>query len=240
MTERTNQFGQAIGDDVPAWTARAHPPKTIMQGRSCRLEPIDPERHAAQLFAANAADTDGRMWTYMACGPFNGLDDYRAWMDTACMGDDPMFHTIVSEASGEAQGIAAYLRIDAANGVMEVGSIAYAPALQRTLAATEAMVLMMRRAFDELGYRRYEWKCDALNAGSRVAALRLGFKFEGIFEQAVMYKGRNRDTAWYSITDKRWPAIKAAFDAWLHPENFDDAGQQKRSLTGLTSDPASL
>ncbi len=209
-----------------------------MRGRYCRLEPIDPDRHAAQLFAANAADADGRMWTYMNHGPFDTLEQYRTWMDASCMGDDPMFHTIIDEASGEALGVAAYLRINKANGVMEVGSIAYAPALQRTRAATEAMFLMMQRVFDELGYRRYEWKCDALNAGSRAAALRLGFTFEGVFEQAILYKGRNRDTAWYAITDKRWPSVKAAFESWLSPDNFDDDGRQKRKLDRLTSDHA--
>jgi RimJ/RimL family protein N-acetyltransferase len=230
MGEYTNDLGQPIGFDVVDWLACPPPPRTVMQGRTCRIEPIDPERHGAELFEANGADVEGGMWTYMNHGPFDALADYRAWMEASCLGDDPLFHAVIDEADGKAKGLAAYLRIEPAVGVIEVGSIAYAPALQRTVIATEVMFLMMRRVFDELGYRRYEWKCDALNAPSRAAALRLGFKFEGVFEQATMYKGRNRDTAWYAITDQRWTAIKAAFEAWLALENFDAAGQQVESL----------
>jgi RimJ/RimL family protein N-acetyltransferase len=205
-----------------------------MTGRLVRLEPIDLARHAADLHAANAADRDGRMWTYMAYGPFATLEDYEAWMKRTCLGEDPLFHAIVDRAGGKALGVASYLRIDPGNGVIETGHIAYAPALQRAPAASEAMYLMMARVFDELGYRRYEWKCDALNAPSRAAAERLGFRFEGIFRQAVVYKGRNRDTAWYAITDQDWPALKAAFQRWLDPANFDEAGRQRLRLSDLT------
>ena len=211
-----NPFGQPIGPDVPGWTERPRPPRTPIEGRTVRIEPIDVDRHAADLYAANVAD-DGRMWTYMPYGPFVSLDEYKAWMRTACLGDDPLFHTIVDKATGKAAGVASLLRIDAKNGVIETGHIAYAPQLQRTPAATEAMYLLMRRVFEELGYRRYEWKCDALNGPSRRAAARLGFTYEGIFRQAVMYKGRNRDTAWFAIIDKEWPAVKAAYEAWLDP-----------------------
>ncbi len=144
--------------------------------------------------------------------------------------DDPLFHTIVDLATGKAVGVATFMRIDRAHGVIEVGNINYSPLLQRTPAATEAMFLMMRRVFDELGYRRYEWKCDSLNAPSRAAALRLGFQFEGIFRQAVVYKGRNRDTAWFSMIDSEWPALKRAYEQWLAPENFDAEGRQPRKL----------
>jgi len=233
MSAKRNDLGQEIGDPVPGWSTHARPPRSAMAGRYCCVEPIDPARHAAALHTANAQDAEGRMWTYMAYGPFASLSDYKAWMAAACLGEDPLFHAIVDAASGKAVGVASYLRTDPANGVIEVGHIAYAPVLQKTLAATEAMYLMMRRVFDELGYRRYEWKCDALNAPSRAAAERLGFRYEGIFRQAVVYKGRNRDTAWYAITDKDWPGIKAGFEAWLAPDNFDDAGRQRRSLSDI-------
>jgi len=230
--DTNNTLGQPIGFDVPGWQACPPPPRTAMQGRTCRIEPIDPDAHAADLFDANSAADDG-LWTYMAYGPFDSSGVYRAWMESACMGDDPLFHAIVDTATGEAMGVASYLRIEPAVGVIEVGNICYAPALQKTVAATESMYLMMRRVFDELGYRRYEWKCDALNAPSRAAALRLGFQYEGIFRQATMYKGRNRDTAWFAITDKDWPALKAGFEAWIDSENFDADGHQRQSLSAF-------
>lgn len=225
-----NQFGQPIGVPVPGWQPRSAPPRTPMQGRFCRLEPADPARHAAGLYDAYAADREGRMWTYMAYGPFASAAEFKTWMEATCTGADPLFHAIIDQASGKPQGLASYLRIEPKVGVIEVGHISYAPALQRSALATEAMALMMRRAFDELGYRRYEWKCDSLNAGSRRAAERLGFTYEGIFRQATLYKGRNRDTAWFSILDSEWPARRAAFDAWLAPGNFDASGRQRRSL----------
>jgi RimJ/RimL family protein N-acetyltransferase len=170
------------------------------------------------------------MWTYMGYGPFARLDTYTAWAESAAASEDPLFHAIVDQATGKAVGVAAYLRVEPGVGVIEVGHIAYSPILQRTPAATEAMYLLMRRVFDELGYRRYEWKCDALNAASRGAAERLGFTFEGIFRQATLYKGRNRDTAWYSVIDREWPQLKAAFEAWLDPSNFDGVGRQRTRL----------
>jgi len=206
-----------------------------MEGRYCRLEPIDPSRHAADLHAANMQDRENRIWTYLAYGPFADLAAYRAWLESACLGDDPLFHAIVDAASGRAVGVASYLRIDPPVGVIEVGHLNFAPPLQRTRAATESMYLMMRRVFDELGYRRYEWKCDALNAPSRRSAERLGFVYEGLFRQATLYKGRNRDTAWFSILDGEWPAIKAAYERWLDPANFDGDGRQRESLGALTA-----
>jgi RimJ/RimL family protein N-acetyltransferase len=203
-----------------------------MAGRYCRVEPLDVGRHAASLHENNRSAVDGRAWTYLGYGPFETLADYRRWLTEHAQSDDPLFHTIV-DATGEAVGLASYLRIDPANGVIEVGHLNYSPRLQRTRASTEAMYLMMRRAFDELGYRRYEWKCDSLNEPSRQAALRLGFTYEGIFRQAVVYKGRNRDTAWYSIVDGEWPALRAAYEHWLDPANFDDTGRQRRRLPDL-------
>ncbi|HUN45417.1 MAG TPA: GNAT family protein [Stellaceae bacterium] len=236
MTEpaHRNQLGQPIGFPLPHWSARPRPPRAPMEGRFCRVEPLDPGRHAASLHAANVEDTEGRIWTYLPYGPFASPAAYQAWAETSARGEDPLFHAIIDRASSRALGVASYLRIDPPVGVIEVGHINYAPALQKRPAATEAMFLMMRRVFDELGYRRYEWKCDALNAPSRAAAERLGFKYEGLFRQATVYKGRNRDTAWYSILDREWPALRAAYERWLDPANFDAEGRQCISLSSLT------
>jgi RimJ/RimL family protein N-acetyltransferase len=233
MTQHLNHLGQPVGFPLPDWQACSRPPRTAMEGRFCRIEPLNIERHAAELYAANSEDVEGRMWTYLATGPFDTLDAYRTFVERHWLGDDPLFHAIIDHNSGRAVGVASYLRIDPPVGVIEVGWIGYSPRLQRKPAATEAMYLMMRRVFDELGYRRYEWKCDTLNAPSRAAALRLGFRFEGIFQQATIYKNRNRDTAWFSIIDSEWPALRAAFERWLDPANFDEAGQQRQSLASF-------
>jgi len=219
-----------VGAAVPGWTPRELPPATPMIGRYVRVERLDPDRHAAQLFEANADDRDASHWIYLFDEKPATLEAYTAWVKKAASTVDPMFHAIVGLADGKAAGVAALMRIDRNHGVIEVGHINFAPRLQRTRAATEAIFLMISRAFDELGYRRFEWKCDSLNAPSRAAALRFGFTFEGIFRQAIVYKGRNRDTAWFSITDAEWPAIKAAFERWLDPANFDASGGQKARL----------
>ncbi len=237
MTDHISELGLPIGFPVPDWQARPRPPRTAIEGRACRIEPLDPERHAAELHAANREDAEDRIWTYLPYGPFETLTDYRAWMEASCLGEDPRFHAIVDLRDGKARGVASYLRIDPPAGSIEVGHINFAPRLQNSVAASEAMFLMMRRAFDELGYRRYEWKCDALNARSRRAAERLGFRFEGVFRQATVYKGRNRDTAWYAVIDQDWPALKAAFERWLDPANFDAGGRQRESLSRLTGAP---
>ncbi|GAC1465697.1 MAG: GNAT family protein [Vulcanimicrobiaceae bacterium] len=205
-----------------------------MVGTVCRLEPLDADRHAADLFEANRADASGRMWTYLPYGPFDTLGGYVAWVQGVSCTDDPLFFAVVDAESGKSVGVASYLRIDQSNGTIEVGHIAYSPALQRTRAATEAMYLMMQRAF-ALGYRRYEWKCDALNSPSRAAAQRLGLSYEGVFRQAVVYKGRNRDTAWYAAIDREWPPLDAAFARWLDPANFDSEGRQRVRLVDLTA-----
>ena len=204
-----------------------------MPGRFCRVEPLDIERHAGDLFAANRLDGGGGNWTYLGVDAPPTLDAYAAWLRKLTAGEDPLFHAIVDLATNQPVGVAAYMRIDRANGAIEVGNINYSPLLQRKPAATEAMYLMMARVFDELGYRRYEWKCDSFNAPSRAAAQRLGFQYEGIFRQAVVTKGRNRDTAWFSIIDGEWPALKAAYQRWLAPENFGADGQQRQSLNAL-------
>ena len=233
MVEHVNHLGQPIGSPLPEWTARPRPPRTAIEGRFCAVEPVDPARHAAELHAAYLLDKEGRNWTYLPYGPFARFEEYRDWLERDSLGDDPLRHVIIDRRGGRALGVASLMRIDPAAGVIEVGGINYAPPLQRTPAATEAMYLMMRRVFDDLGYRRYEWKCDSLNAPSRAAAQRLRFRYEGMFRQATVTKGRNRDTCWYSILDGEWPALKAAFERWLDPNNFDTAGRQRQSSSSL-------
>ncbi len=231
----TNAMGQPLGRLLSGWKPPKPPERKVFEGRFCRLEPLDRGRHAADLHAANAEDSEGRMWTYLPYGPFGCGDDHRRWMETVAKGEDPMFYAIMDRAKERAAGVAAYLRIDRVNGSIEVGHLGYSPSLQRTPAATEAMCIMMRHAFG-LGFRRYEWKCDALNAPSRAAAERLGFRYEGLFRQAAVVKGRNRDTAWYSILDSEWPAVERAFERWLAPSNFDEAGRQRVPLRELMSE----
>jgi RimJ/RimL family protein N-acetyltransferase len=233
MPLEMNELGQPIGFALPDWRAPEQPSRQPMEGRYCRLEVLDAERHADDLHAANTRDRDNRIWTYLAYGPFADPDAYRKWAAEASRGSDPLFHAIIDHTHGSAVGVASYLRISPAVGSIEVGHINYSPLLQRTPAATEAMYLMMKRVF-EAGYRRYEWKCDALNAPSRAAAQRLGFSYEGIFRQATIYKGRNRDTAWYAIIDSDWPELDRAFRQWLEASNFDAEGRQKTALSELT------
>ena len=233
MTQRKNDLGQPIGDQVSGWNGVALPPRTPITGRFCRVEPLDVERHLHDLYDACSEDTEGRLWTYMSVGPFTSIDDFEAWMKPASKTSDPLFYALIDLATGKAVGMAAYMRIKQEAGVIEVGNITYSPRLQRTPTATEAMFLMMKRVFDELGYRRYEWKCDSLNEASRRAAERLGFNFDGLFKQAVIYKGRNRDTAWYSILDSDWPLLESAYEKWLSVDNFDEKGHQKQKLQDL-------
>ena len=230
-----NELGQPIGFPLPDWTPCEPPPRTPMMGRTCRLELLDAARHAADLHAANLTDTENRIWTYMGYGPFADAAAYRAWVEKDASGNDQLFHAIIDLKTGKAVGVASYLRIEPKIGSIEVGHINYSPLLQRTVAATEAMYLMMARVFDELGYRRYEWKCDNDNGRSRAAAARYGFTFEGVFRQCTIYKGRNRDTAWFSIIDAEWPALKKAYQTFLDPGNFNADGSQKQALSALAA-----
>jgi RimJ/RimL family protein N-acetyltransferase len=229
-----NDFDQPIGLPVPGWTPPPAPPRKPMIGRLVRLEPMHPGRHADALDAANRLAPDDRSWTYLPLGPFPTPESYRRWMEDAYRGDDPLFFAIVDQAANRPVGMAAYLRIMPAAGSIEVGAIHYSPLLAGTAGATEAMYLMMKRAF-ELGYRRYEWKCDSLNAPSRAAARRLGFTYEGTFRQAAVYKGRTRDTAWFSVVDSEWPKLRERLERWLDPGNFDAEGRQRSRLSELTS-----
>lgn len=229
-SEYVNALGQPVGAPVEGWRTRPFPTPEPMAGRLCRLEPLDADRHAADLWAAQALDPEGRNWTYLPYGPFGDEAAHRAWVEDCSRQRDPQFYAIVRQDSGQAVGVASYLRIVPEHGVIEVGHLNYTPLLQRTPASTEAMYLMMRRVFGEYGYRRYEWKCHAQNAPSWGAAERLGFTFEGVFRNAVVVKGRNRDTAWLSITDAEWPSIRAALEGWLAPANFAASGQQRERL----------
>lgn len=230
---KVNAHGQPVGAPVPGWQPRPRPERTPMEGRTCRVVPLHPAAHTADLWQAFSADPSGRSWTYLFVELPGSEAALRAYLDTQAASNDPLCHTIIDRQTERAVGIASFMRIDPAMGAIEVGNINYSEALKRTPVATETMYLMMRRAFDELGYRRYEWKCDSLNMPSRAAALRLGFTYEGTFRQAVVYKGRNRDTAWFSILDTEWPTLRTAYERWLDPANFDEQGQQRTSLAGL-------
>lgn len=230
MASRPNEHGQPIGLPVPDWAGARPPVREAIEGRHCRLEPLDAVRHAEPLFRAYAADPKGINWTWLPYGPFPTLDAYRAWLLEKEASSEELFFAIVDPASGHPVGVAAWLRIAPMAGSIEIGHLSYSPALQRTIASTEAMFLMMRRVFDDWGYRRYEWKCDRYNAPSRATAQRLGFRYEGLFRNCLVVKGRNRDTAWLSILGEEWPAIRTAFEAWLEPANFDAAGRQRDRL----------
>ncbi|MDG4721787.1 MULTISPECIES: GNAT family N-acetyltransferase [Thalassospira] len=234
MTSPHNDdFGKPVGHPVENWTGCALPPRNDMVGQHVIVSPLDVDRDAQQLFDANSAATDGSRFTYLSTHAFDDFAAYRAWLEGMAANSDPMLHTIIDKATNKAVGVAAFMRIDKANGVVEIGNINYAPALSKTIGGTEAMFLMMNRAFDELGYRRYEWKCDDQNAPSRAAAARYGFTYEGIFRNHMVYKGRNRNTAWFSITVEEWPAVRAGFEAWLSPDNFDANGNQRQRLEDL-------
>ena len=224
-----NELGQPIGWPVATDLPRPRPEKVRLEGRFCSLVPLDVEAHGGQLWEAFSADMTGVDWTYLPVAPIETEADFGVFLRAAEASEDPLYFTVLN-AEGRAVGHATYLRIDPANGVIEVGYIHFSPLMQRTPMSTEAMYLMMAYVFETLGYRRYEWKCDALNAPSLAAAKRLGFTFEGVFRQAVVYKGRNRDTAWLSVLDSEWPALKARFEPWLEPANFDAQGRQRTAL----------
>ena len=229
LESTSNDLGQPVGLPVTDWQPRLAPPTTPIQGRFCSLVTTDVEAHGPALYAAFAQDSDHGNWTYLPYGPFHQEADFIAWLSQVSAGADPMFHSVL-DTTGMPVGLATYLRIEPNTGVIEVGHIHFSPLMQRTPVATEAMYLMMRRVFDELGYRRYEWKCNSLNAPSCAAARRLGFTFEGIFRQATIVKGCNRDTTWFSMLDSEWPQVKASMEAWLSAENFDTQGAQVRNL----------
>jgi RimJ/RimL family protein N-acetyltransferase len=228
-------FGLPVGEEVDAAPAR-RPRRIALAGRLVDVTPLDPAAHAASLYEGTHGEGRERLWVYLEASPSPDRSAFDAYLRRQAASEDPLFFAIVDKASGRAAGHAAYMRIEPAHRVIEVGHILYTPGLQQTAGATEAMYLMTRHVFEDLGYRRYEWKCNALHQASRRAALRLGFQFEGIFRQHMIVKGRTRDTAWFSMLDSDWPARKAAFERWLDPANFDAEGRQKRSLSALVAD----
>ncbi len=220
-----------LGDRIDDWQAPPHPSLEPMQGRFARLEPLDADAHAADLHRAFAGHDD--LWDYLPYGPFSAASAYHRWVRDNTVATDPMFFALRDLATGHCGGVASFLRITPDHGTIEVGHINLAPEIARGRVATEAMFLMMDWAFSA-GYRRFEWKCDALNLPSRRAAQRYGFSYEGIFRQAAVVKGRNRDTAWFAIIDKDWPAVREAFRLWLQLPNFDAGGHQRERLSDLT------
>jgi RimJ/RimL family protein N-acetyltransferase len=227
-------FGNPVGLPVAEQQSAQLPSQLsgkALEGTYCRLEQLCADRHGAELFEAFAGHDS--LWTYMPHGPFISVDSYRDWIASREIESDPFFYAIVDRGTQRAVGVASYLRIDPVSRSIEVGWITYSPALQRSRTATEAMYLMMRNAF-ALGYRRYEWKCNALNEASRKAALRLGMTYEGTFRQATVVKGRNRDSSWFSILDSEWPEMKKNFEDWLQESNFDPNGCQITSLNRMS------
>ena len=229
------ETGLPIGPEVSTAPARRPAADTHLEGRTIRLERLDAERHAASLFEAVAGPDAAQLYLYLFPPPPADREAFRASLATMAAAEDPFALAIIDKASGKAVGHATYMRIEPAHRVIEVGNILYTPRLQRSVAATEAMYLMARYAFEDLGYRRYEWKCNALNAPSRQAASRYGFVYEGTFRNHMIVKGRSRDTAWFSITEEEWPARKRAFERWLDPSNFDADGRQRVALSALNA-----
>lgn len=221
-----------FGESVVNWRPPIWPNFEQLSGQFATLEPLKSSKHSQQLH--ESFSLDAKIWDYMPNGPFATLEEYQRWAEKAEQEPDPWFVAIKDNQTDKWVGVASYLRIKPESGSIEVGWISFSPLLQRTPAATDAMYLMMKWAF-EAGYRRYEWKCDALNAASRRAAIRLGLSYEGVFRQATIYKGRNRDTAWFAAIDSEWPRLKDSFERWLSPQNFEAEGQQRVSLSELTN-----
>jgi RimJ/RimL family protein N-acetyltransferase len=220
-----------VGETVDPLPAGNMPDMRPLHGRWIWLEPVSAAKHAEELYASFAeSDPQGRVWTYMGYGPFESLEVFAEWLKGREETRDPWFYAFIRRDTGKSCGMGAFMRCDAGNGVIEIGHIWMAPGLQRSREASEAIYLMIRHCFDDLGVRRLEWKCDALNAPSRRAAERFGFSFEGVFRQHMIVKGKNRDTAWYAMLDRDWHRVHAGFEAWLKPENFDVAGRQKAKL----------
>lgn len=220
-----------VGPVVDPLPPGSKPDMRPLHGRWVLLEPVSAERHARDLYASfKDSDPEGNVWTYLGYGPWASLEQFEDWVKEREASRDPWFYAFIDRATGKAVGMGSFMRADAANGVIEIGHIWMSPGLQQTREATEIIFLMIRHSFDDLGVRRLEWKCDALNAPSRKAAERFGFQFEGIFRQHLIVKARNRDTAWFAMLDKDWPRIRAGFERWLRPENFDEKGRQKAKL----------
>jgi RimJ/RimL family protein N-acetyltransferase len=227
---------EPIPSQLLNWTPAIAPDRSALNGDLVKMELLDPDRHAESLFRSSHDPGAERLWDHMGYGPFADQAEFSTWLEAGAASSDPLFFAVVDRKSMRAVGMASYLRIVPEHGVIEIGHIWFAPALQRTRQATESIFLLASHAFDELGYRRLEWKCNSLNKASRCAAERFGFTPEGVFRQHMVAKDRNRDTAWFSITDGEWPIRRAAFLAWLAPENFDESGRQRQALAAIRAD----
>lgn len=226
--QEKNEFNQPVGQLIKNWLPAKKPAQITLSGNDCRLEAMNVEKHADELFVNLSLNNQGESWTYLPYGPFADKTAFRTWLTNTIAEPDTVLYTIV--CNNLSLGIAGYLRINPEHGVIEIGHLHFAKLLQRSKAATEALYLLICYAFDDLGYRRCEWKCHSLNTASKNAALRLGFKFEGTFRQSNIFKQRNRDTTWFSIIDNEWPALKNKFQRWFDIKNFDAAGKQIKSL----------
>jgi RimJ/RimL family protein N-acetyltransferase len=225
-----------VSEDLSNWTPRPRPERRVLEGRYVRLEPLDPVRHGDALFAAGSGPNADDLWRYLGERPFPDRTSFEPWLQKAAASEDPLFHAAVDQKTGRTEGRLSLMRIDPGHGVIETGNILFGPRLARTPAATEAIYLQARYVFEELGYRRFEWKCNDLNEPSKRAAIRFGFAFEGVFRQHMVVKGLNRDTAWYAMLDREWPARKRAFETWLAPGNFDETGRQRLALAALNGE----
>jgi RimJ/RimL family protein N-acetyltransferase len=222
-----------MATDLAQWKACARPPRRVHEGNYTRLEPLDPARHGDALYAASSGADAERAWRFAADGPYPDRASFEPWLVKNAASEDPLMFAIIDKATGRAEGRQTFMRMTPEHGVIEVGYILFGSAIARTRVATEAIYLFAAHVFDDLGYRRFEWKCDNANEPSRRAAVRFGFTFEGIFRQHMVVKGHNRDTAWFSMLDHEWPTRKQAFRQWLAPDNFDAAGRQKVALSKL-------
>ena len=228
---KMNELGQPIGDALPNFKPGDLPKMERLEGRYVIVECLSKDKHGSDLYEVYGPDSPANMWTYLFQNPVQSQEEWSALLDQMLAAQDRFYYAIVDKESGKALGTFALMRINRGSRVIEVGSVTYSPQLKRTRLATEAQYLLARYVFEELEYRRYEWKCDAFNQPSRYAAERLGFIYEGTFRQAVVYKGRNRDTDWLAMIDKDWPAVKTRLEKWLSPDNFDENGQQIKALS---------
>ena len=226
MESHLNKYGQPVGSPLAGWQGAKSPQAIVLRGQYCRLEPVNASRHAKALYDAHQQSPDARHWSYLPYGPFHSYEDYRDFLGDLAQSKDPLHYAVIDLSTEVALGTVALMRMDTTNGVIEVGHVVYSPAMQRTRLSTEVMYLLLNYVFSDLGYRRLEWKCDALNAPSRAAAERFGFRFEGTFRQLQVTRGRNRDTAWHSIIDSEYAALTSAYKSWLSVSNFDEAGNQ--------------
>lgn len=239
MLVHLNNFEQLVGQSLTEWTTAKMPERIAFTGKFCRLEPLNVEMHIEELYEA-FKDSDDSNWTYLPYGPFVSFSEYYKFLTSMEESNDLLCYTVIERTTNKAVGTVCLMRIDAQNGSIEIGHVVYSVRMQRTTLSTEVMALLQNYIFEKLGYRRLEWKCDSLNEPSRTAAERFGFTFEGVFRQSQVIKGRNRDTAWYSLLDHEYSRLETAYRIWLSPSNFDESGQQLNKLRNLIDNKNNL